>query len=92
MALALPGRAREVTMEITVDDLNKHTSMNTLLVKLDDLFLKEKMDLTYEAYLNFEWITRDCDVAMTDYKIDFEQRYSYMLKWNSLMQCWYLNC
>lgn len=52
--------------------------MDTLLTKLDIMFLKEEKDRSCEAYSNFDWITRDCRVSMVDYIIDFEQRYSQM--------------
>ncbi len=41
VALALSRRAGESLMEIPVDDLDKDTGINTLLVKLNNLFLKE---------------------------------------------------
>ena len=78
VALALTGRARETAMEVPIDDLNKDAGMTTLLDALDKLFLKEEKDVTYEAYSNFDRITRDSDVSMTDYIIDFEQRYLRM--------------
>lgn len=81
VALALSGRARETAMEIPVDDLNKDTGMNTLLTKLDDLFLKEEKDQVYEAYSSFDRIMKDSSVSMTDYIIDFKQRYSRMRKY-----------
>ncbi len=81
VALALSGRARETAMEIPVDDLNADTGMTTLLAKLDDLFLREEKDRTYEAYTSFDRIVRDSNVSMTDYIIDFEQRYSRMRKY-----------
>ncbi len=81
VALALSGRARETAMQIPVDDLNTDTGMTTLLAKLEDLFLKEENDRTYEAYTSFDRIVRDSNVSMTDYIIDFEQRYSRMRKY-----------
>ncbi len=60
-------------MEIAVDDLNKDNGMDTLLVKLDSLFLKEEKDPAYEADLNFDQIKRDCSVPITDYIIDFDR-------------------
>ena len=81
VALALTGRARETAMEVPIDDLNKDAGMTTLLDALDKLFLKEEKDVTYEAYSNFDRITRDSDVSMTDYIIDFEKRYLRMRKY-----------
>ncbi|KAL2093504.1 hypothetical protein ACEWY4_010816 [Coilia grayii] len=81
VALGLSGRARETAMEIPVDDLNKDTGMNTLLEKLDGLFLKEEKDRTYDAYSSFDRIMRDSSLSMADYIIEFEQRYSRMRKY-----------
>ena len=81
VVLALSGRAREAAMEIPVDDLNKDSGMKTLLAKLDNLFLKEEKDLIYEAYSDFDKVRRDSGVSMSDYIIDFEQRYARMRKY-----------
>lgn len=78
--MALLGRARETAMEIPVDDLNTDTGMTTLLAKLDDLFLKEGKERTYEAYTSFDCIVRDSHVSMTDYINYFKQRYSQNLQ------------
>lgn len=82
VALALSGRARDTAMEIPVDDLNKDTGMATLLGKLDALFLKEEKDRIYEAYSDFDRTTKEVNMSMADYIIDFEQRYSRMKKYN----------
>lgn len=55
--------------------------MDTLLAKLDNLFLKEEKDLIYESYSDFDKITRDSGVSMSDYIIDFEQWYCRMRKY-----------
>ena len=70
------ARARDTELEISVEDLNKDEGMGTLLRALDSVFLKEEKDHAYEAYSNFHSVTRDISVAMTDHKIDFEQRYN----------------
>lgn len=54
--------------------------MTTLLAKLDDLFLKEGKERTYEAYTSFDCIVRDSHVSMTDYINYFKQRYSQNLQ------------
>lgn len=79
--LALSGRVRETGMEIPADDLNKDTSMDTLLAKLDSLFLKGEKDRAYDAYSSFDRVMRDGSISMADYIIDFEQRYSRMRKY-----------
>uniref|UniRef100_A0A8C7CR58 Ig-like domain-containing protein n=1 Tax=Oncorhynchus kisutch TaxID=8019 RepID=A0A8C7CR58_ONCKI len=58
----------------TLNDLNNVDGMGTLIRALDSVFLKEVKDRAYEAYSNFDSVTRDISVAMTDYIIDFEQR------------------
>lgn len=55
--------------------------METLLAKADNLFLKEEKDRAYDAYSNFDQVTRDCSISMADYIIDFEQLYSRMRKY-----------
>lgn len=57
------------------------TGMDTLLAKLDNLFLKEEKDRAYDAYSSFDPVTRDGSMSMADYIIDFEQRYSRMRKY-----------
>ncbi len=56
--------------------------MATLMTKLDYVFLKEEKDCAYEAYSYFDGITKNGLVSMTDYIIDFEQRYNRMKKYN----------
>jgi hypothetical protein len=80
--LSLDGRARDTALEISVEDLNKGDDMGTLIRALDSVFLKEEKDRAYEAYSNFDSVTRDISVAMTDYTIDFEQRYNRMRKYD----------
>lgn len=82
VALALSGRARDMAMEIPVDNLNKDTGIATLLAKLDNLFLKEEKDRLYKAYSDFDHIIKEVYMSMADYIIDFEQHYSRMRKYN----------
>ncbi|KAI7800935.1 hypothetical protein IRJ41_015697 [Triplophysa rosa] len=56
--------------------------METLLAKLDNVFLKEEKDRAYEAYSYFDGITKNSSVSTVDYIIDFEQRYNRMKKYN----------
>ena len=80
VALSLPGRARDSALEIAAGDLNKDDGMTTLLTKLDSVFLKEEKDRQYEAYTEFDRITRDNDISMADYIVEFERRYNRMGK------------
>lgn len=82
VALGLEGRARESALEISAGDLHKDEGMETLLAKLDAVFLREEKDRAYEAYSHFDSISKDSAVSMADYIIDFEQRYNRMKKYN----------
>lgn len=82
VALGLEGRARETALEIPAADLNKDDGMETLLAKLDAVFLREEKDRAYEAYSHFDSISKDNAMSMTDYIIDFEQRYNRMKNYN----------
>lgn len=82
VVLGLEGRARETALEISVQDLNTDNGMETLLAKLDEVFLREEKDRAYEAYSYFDSISKDHTVSMADYIIDFEQRYNQMKKYN----------
>uniref|UniRef100_A0AAV2MPS7 Integrase catalytic domain-containing protein n=1 Tax=Knipowitschia caucasica TaxID=637954 RepID=A0AAV2MPS7_KNICA len=82
VALGLEGRARETALEISAVDLNKDDGMETLLAKLDAVFLREEKDRAYEAYSHFDSITKGSALSMADYIIDFEQRYNRMKKYN----------
>ena len=82
VALGLEGRAREVAMEIPADDLDKDNGMDTLLEKLDGVFQLEEKDRAYEAYSQFDRMTKDAAVSMADYIIDFEQRYNRIKKYD----------
>ena len=78
----LQGRARETAIEIPATDLDSDTGMETLLAKLDSVFLKEEKGRAYEAYSHFDSITKDSSLSMSDYIIDFEQRYNQMKKYH----------
>jgi hypothetical protein len=49
------------------------------------VFLTEEKDRAYEAYSDFDSVTRDISIAMTDYIIDFEQRYTRMHKYDMVL-------
>ncbi|XP_014051020.1 uncharacterized protein isoform X1 [Salmo salar] len=85
VVLSLEGRARDTALEISVEDLNNDDGMGTLIRALDSVFLKEEKDAAYEAYSNFDSVSRDISVAMTDYIIDFEQRYNRMRKYDMVL-------
>ena len=70
--LTLSGTASETVLGLPAADLNKNDGMTTLVGKLDKLFLKEAK----EEYHNFDSFRKSEEIIMTDYIIEFEQRYS----------------
>lgn len=44
VAVGLKGRAREIALEISLNDLNKDDGMETLQTKLDVAFLRKEKD------------------------------------------------
>ncbi|CAL9692558.1 unnamed protein product [Knipowitschia caucasica] len=80
VTLSLAGRARESALEIPAGDLNADTGMAALLAKLDSVFLKEEKDRQYEAYTEFDCVTRHSGVSMVDYIVEFERCYNRLRK------------
>ena len=74
--LSLEGKARETELEVEVDDLNKDDGVEKVLAQLDNLFLKDKLQLAYTSYDNFEKFRRPSDMSMADYVAEFERLYN----------------
>ena len=49
VTLSLSGKTREDALNCKVEDLNQENRMDTLIATLDDLFMKESINNTYEA-------------------------------------------
>lgn len=64
VVLGLEGRAKDIAMEIPALDLNNNNGMDTLLAKLDGMFLKEERDRAYDAYSFFDCIKKESSVSM----------------------------
>ena len=54
ICLSLTGKACEAPLELSVENLKSDTGVVQLLVKLDDLYLKDKDQLAYAAYDSFK--------------------------------------
>ena len=85
VALSLKGRARDIALEIPADDLDKDNGMTTLIQELDNLFMREEKDQAYEAYSEFDRISRKDDVPMGEYIADFEHKYNKIRKFNMIL-------
>ena len=67
---------REEALEIDPDKLNVDAGVTFLITELDKLFEKDKVDETYSAYTAFDKYKRESTKDMSDYIINFEQRYN----------------
>ena len=82
VSLTLSGNARETAMNITAADMAKKDGMQTILRKLDEVFLKDDKDKAYEAYRDFDSFKRPEDTTMNDYIIEFDRRYNISKKYD----------
>lgn len=64
------------TVPWNLEDLNTDERMT----KLDSVFLKEEKDCQYDAYMEFDQITRENGVSMVDYIMEFERRTSFKME------------
>ena len=76
LALSLQGKPREVALEIDPDSLNVEGGVAILITELDKLFEKDKKDQTYFAYTDFDKYQRESTMDMSEYIINFEQKYN----------------
>ena len=56
--------------------------MDSLIERLDSVFLKDDKDRSYEAYKSFDNYHRTEDVSISDYIIEFEKRFNALKKFN----------
>ena len=73
--LSLSGRARTASSEIGMADLNKDDGVDTLIAKLDDLFLPEKERRQFLAFNNLYNLRRSDDISIKTFVADFEHYY-----------------
>lgn len=75
VSLSLNGNAKRAAMGIEVEELNTDEGMSNLINVLDNLFLKDSLDSMYEAYKNFDKFQRPENMSISEYIIEFDQRY-----------------
>ena len=74
--LSLEGKAREVVLEIDIDNLDKDDGVERILTQLDKLYLKDKLQLAYQAYDNFEKFKRPTEMPISEFVVEFERLYN----------------
>ena len=77
--LSLGGRARKATSEIPVSDMKSENGIDTLIAKLDRVFLQDKNWKCFHTYLAFENYRRPKDCSIDEYLSEFDLRH-YKLK------------
>ena len=82
ITLTLTGKAKVAALSIKAEDLNKEDGMKTLFKVLDEVFLKERKDSAYEAYKNFDIFRKSTNMTMSEYIIEFDQRYQCSKKYD----------
>ena len=85
LALSLQGKPREVALEIPAGDLNVDEGVAKLISELDKLFEKDKVDQAYAAYTRFDKYERETSVKISEYIIEFEQRYNRCKKYEMVL-------
>lgn len=75
--LSLEGRARAASSEIPVADLNKENGVDTLLGKLDGLFMLDKGRRQFTVFNNLYTFRRlqDSTASISDFVGEFEHVY-----------------
>ena len=81
LALSLQGKPKEVAMEIDPAKLNADNGVKFLVTELDKLFEKDKVDQTYSAYTDFDKYRRESTMDMSEFIINFEQKYNICKKY-----------
>ena len=67
ICMSLARRACEAALQLSVETLNSDEGKTELMKALDSLYLKDKDQLIYEAYDNFEKFIWPAHMNMSDY-------------------------
>ena len=73
--LSLTGQARNLASEIPAEDLEKETGVNTLIVKLDSLYLADKSLRQFSAFNKLYNLRRSEGVSINTFISEFEHVY-----------------
>ncbi len=76
LALTLEGKPREVALGVDADKLKANDGVKVLIAELDKMYEKNKVDRAYCAYTEFDKCRRNGYMSMSEYMIEFEQKYN----------------
>jgi len=75
LSLPLGSRARDAKSEIPREELKKSTGVDTIIAKLDELFLSDKSRRQLSAFKTLYNLRRPTNVLVADFVKDFEHAY-----------------
>ena len=82
IVLNLSGKARQLALQVPVNELDCDNGVDNLLKKLDECFKREEVDCAYEAYFLFEKFKRSQDMSVSAYILEFERLYNKAKQYN----------
>ena len=74
LILAISGKAQEIVLELSLDEIKAADGVETILTKLRTIYRKDSVDTAYEAFERFIYFTRESSMKMTEYINEFERR------------------
>ena len=80
--MTLTGRARDAIRELKPVDIGKAYGLETIIMKLDALFLKDKNTRAYVAFKEFYSYKRRPGDTFTDFIVKFESLYHKITKYD----------
>ena len=82
---SLSGQAKAKSLEIPVDTLNKENGLNTLIEAIDKLYLRDKVDLSYTAFREFDTFAKTEEMSMDEFIIEYERRYGQCKRYEMVL-------
>ena len=76
IVLSLEGKAQTAALEIPKADLTKDDGVDTLIKKLDTIYLKDSLSIKFVCLENFENLKRSEGTSIKDYLEEFQRRYN----------------
>ena len=77
--LSIFGKARDAVSAIETEDIGKENGADTILKKLDEIYLKDKNTRAYLAFKTFYNFRRTAGMPISEFVVDFE-RYNNEMK------------
>ena len=74
LALALTGKARDVALELSVDDMSKDDGVSKIMQKLRAVYKKDSVDSAYEAFEKFIYFKRPDEMQIAAFITEFERK------------------